>query len=112
MPNARPDNRPRRVRWAQEHLSWTCEDWERALWTDKSSFSTAGFGRRPCVIRSLEEHHLGCIDGVFNQRRQSWTVWDGFCRGIKSELVFVPGKAKLDSAAYVTVVMELHLAPL
>ena len=29
-------------------------------------------------------------------------TWGGFCGGIKSELVFVPGKAKLDSASYVT----------
>ena len=32
--NVRPDNRPRRVQWAQEHLSWTYEDWKRVLWTD------------------------------------------------------------------------------
>ena len=39
-------------------------------------------------------------------------AWGGFCGGIKSELVIVPGKAKLDSAAYVTTIMEPHLVPL
>ena len=39
-------------------------------------------------------------------------AWRGICGGIKSELVFVPGKAKLDSAAYVTTIMEPHLVPL
>ena len=36
-------------------------------------------------------------------------VWGG---GIKSDLVFIPGKATLNSAAYVTTVMEPHLVPL
>ena len=39
-------------------------------------------------------------------------VWGGFCRSIKSDLVFVPGRAILDSAAYVTTAMEQHLVPL
>ena len=111
--NVRPDNRPRRVQWAQEHLSRTYEEWKRVLWTDGSSFSTAGFGHRPWVIPSPEEeYHLDCIDEVFNQGRQSKMVWGGFCGGTKSELVFVPGRATLDSAAYVTTVMEPHLVPL
>ena len=111
--NVRPDNRPRRVQWAREHLSWTFEEWKRVLWTDESSFSTAGFGHRPWVIRSPEEeYHPDCMDEIFNQGRQSRMAWGGFCGGIKSELVFVPGKAKLDSAAYVTTIMEPHLVPL
>ena len=111
--NARPDNRPRRVQWAQERLSWTYEEWKRVLWTDESSFSTAGFGHRPWVIRSPEEeYHPDCIDETFNQGRQSKMAWGGFCGSIKSELVFVPGKATSDSAAYVTTVMEPHLVPL
>ena len=39
-------------------------------------------------------------------------VWGGFCGSIKSDLAFIPGKATLDSAAYVTTVMEPHLVPL
>ena len=33
-------------------------------------------------------------------------VWGGFCGSIKSELVFISGKAKLDTAACVVTVME------
>ena len=33
-------------------------------------------------------------------------VWGGFCGSIKSELVFISGKAKLDTAACVMTVME------
>ena len=83
------------------------------LWTDESSFSATGFGDRPWVIRKPEEeYHPDCIDEIFNQGRQSKMAWGAFRRSIKSDLVFIPGKAKLDSAAYVTTVMEPHLAPL
>lgn len=34
-------------------------------------------------------------------------VWDGFCGGIGSKSVFI---VKLDSAAYIPTVIELHLA--
>ena len=36
-------------------------------------------------------------------------AWGG---SIESELLFIPGKATLDSAVYVTTVMEPHLVPL
>ena len=36
-------------------------------------------------------------------------VWGGFCGSIKSDLAFIPGKATLYSAVYVTTVMEPHL---
>ena len=36
-------------------------------------------------------------------------VWDVFCGGIRSEPMFI---VKLDSAAYITSVMELYLVPL
>ena len=77
--NVRPDNRPRRVHWARGHLSWTYEEWKRALWTDESSFSAAGFGHRPWVIRKPEgEYHPDCINEVFGQGRQRKMVWGGF----------------------------------
>ena len=43
--------------------------------------------------------------------REGWPRAD-IVGGIKLELVFVPGKAKLDSAAYVTIIMEPHLLSL
>ena len=79
---------------------------------DGSSFSTAGFGHRPWVIQKPdEEYHADCIDETFEQGRQSKTVWVGFCGALKSDLVMVPGKAKLDSATYVATIMELHFVP-
>ena len=40
-------------------------------------------------------------------RRTSWI--GGFCGALKSDLVMVPSKAKLDSATYVVTIMEPHL---
>ena len=39
-------------------------------------------------------------------------AWGGFCGTTKSEFVFIPGKAKMDSAMYVETVMEPFLVPL
>lgn len=36
-------------------------------------------------------------------------VWGAFCGTLKSDLVFIPGKAKIDSVLYVETVMEPHL---
>ena len=112
--NIRPANRPIRVAWCRQRLHWTEEEWGRILWTDESSFSTSGFGHRPWVIRrpeELEEYHADCIDESFNQGRQSKMAWGGFCGQLKSDIVFIPGKAKLDSAMYVETIMEPHLVP-
>jgi hypothetical protein len=111
--NIRIYNKPKRVAWCQAHLHWGYEDWKRILWTDESSFSTTGFGHRPWVIRRPdEEYHPDCVDETFQQGRQCRMVWGGFCGTLKSDLVIIPGKAKLDSATYVRTVMEPHLVPM
>jgi len=38
-------------------------------------------------------------------------VWGAFCGTVKSDVVFIPGKATLDSALYVQNVMEPQLVP-
>jgi transposase len=110
--HVRPDNRPKRVAWCQERLHWTKEEWKRVIWTDESSFSTAGFAHRPWVIRKPgEEDHPDCVDNTFHSGRQTKMVWGAFCGTTKSDLIFVPGKAKIDSATYVRTIMEPALVP-
>ena len=53
-----------------------------------------------------------CTGEIFNQGRQSRMVWGGFCGSIEFDLVFLPGKAKSDSAAYAATAIEPHLVPL
>ena len=58
-----PANKPICVAWCRERLGWGFEDWLRILWTDESTFSTAGFGNRPWVTRKpSEEYHPDCVD--------------------------------------------------
>ena len=108
--NIWPANKSKRVTWCLAQLNWTEEEWGRILWTNESSFSTAGFGHRPWVIQSAaEEYHPDCVDETFEQECQSKMAWGGFCSQLKSHLVFIPGKAKLDLAMYVEAIMEPHL---
>ncbi|RPA95122.1 hypothetical protein L873DRAFT_1837288 [Choiromyces venosus 120613-1] len=96
-----------------QRLHWTYEEWSCILWTDESTFSTTGFGHHPWVIRLPEEEfYIDCVDQTFEQGRESTMAWGGFCSTTKSELVFIPGKDKMDSAMYVEAVMEPYLVPL
>jgi len=82
------------------------------IWTDESSFSTAGFGHRPWVIRKVdEEYHPDCIDNNFHSGRKSKMIWGAFCGTTKSDLIYIPGKAKIDSITYVKTVLEPALVP-
>ena len=101
-----PANKPLHVAWYREHLNWTYQDWLWVVWTDESMFSTAGFRNRPWVMRkATEEYHEDCVDETFESGRQSKMVWGAFCGTLKSQLVFVPTKAKVDSSFYVTKIM-------
>jgi transposase len=108
----RPANQPKRVAWCREHQSWTREDWLRVMWVDESSFSTSGFHHRPMVIRNADEEYVDdLVDYVYHSGRQSKMAWGAFCGDVKSDLIFIPGKAKLNSQAYVDMVMEPALIP-
>jgi len=94
--NVKLNNKPKRVAWCQARLHWTKEEWKRVIWTDESSFSMAGFGHRPWVIRKAdEEYHPDCVDLKFHSGRKSKMVWGAFYGTTKSDLIFVPGRAKL-----------------
>ena len=108
----RPANKPIRLAWCLARRHWGVEEWKRAVWTDESSFSTKGFGHRPWVIRLPEEEfHDDCIGEYCAQGRKSKMVWGAFCGTLKSDLVLIPGCAKLDSTEYVKTIMEPHLVP-
>ena len=49
------------------------------------------------------------MDETFESGRQSRMIWGGFCGTLKSRLVFIPCKAKVDSALYVSTIMYPHL---
>jgi len=110
--NLWPANKPKHVAWCQERLDWTYEEWSRVVWTYESTFSTTGFGHRPWVHHLAEaEFHIHCIAENFQTGKDSTMAWGGLSGTIKSDLVFIPGKAKMDSAVYVETIMESYLVP-
>ena len=74
-------NRIKRLRWAEEHLSWTREQWSQILWTDET-WITGGRHRRQWVTRRKgEELDPTCVlDKV--RRRRGWMFWGCF-NGVK-----------------------------
>jgi len=67
--NASPENKEKRVAWCQARLHWAKDEWKRVVWTGESSFSTAGFGHRPWVIRKVdEEYHPDYTDKNLHSR--------------------------------------------
>jgi len=105
-------NRPIKVVSYGDRLGSGYEDWLRVLWTDKSTFSTTGFRNHPWVMRKVsEEYYADCVDETFESGHTSLMIWGGFCDTLKSRLVFIPCKAKVDSASvlYVSTIMYPHL---
>ncbi|RPA88534.1 hypothetical protein L873DRAFT_1631255, partial [Choiromyces venosus 120613-1] len=106
------------LEFAQAYQHWTLEDWCQVIWTDECYIWLSGTCGRTWVTRHPgeeyedEKFHSDCIDQTFEQGRESMMAWSGFCSTTKSELVFIPRKAKMDSAIYVEAVMEPYLAPL
>jgi hypothetical protein len=56
-------------------------------------------------------YYSDCVDETFEQARQSNIVWSAFYDIKKFDIVFISGKAKLDSATYVETVIVSHLMP-
>lgn len=62
-----------RLAWATAHLNWKFEDWNRVVWTDESSFSTAGFGRVYVTRRPGEKYDQSCLVPKL-RTHASWTI--------------------------------------
>lgn len=82
------------------------------LWTDKSTFSTSGFGSCHWVThKAFEGYHEDSIDTTHESGRETKMIWEAFCGTLKSNLVFVPSKVNIDSSLCVKNIMEPHLVP-
>lgn len=100
-------NKPKRVAWCQEKLNWTEEEWKRVVWTDESSFSTAGFHYRPWVTRlPEEEYHEDCVDYTWEFGRKGVMVWGAFCGTLKSLLYIVPPGTTINSTRYLLLILK------
>ena len=108
----RPDNRPRRVLWAICTSHWRmsgrgcCEPMNPHSLLQALAINLGHPGRQEKSITRI-------VLTKFSTRacRQRWFGVD-FVGALSLNWCFVPGRTILDSAAYVTTVMEPHLVPL
>jgi hypothetical protein len=56
-----------------------------------------------------KKYHKDCIDMMFHSGQKSTMAWGVFCGTTMSDLYFVPGEAKLDSATYVKYIVVICL---
>jgi uncharacterized protein (DUF433 family) len=69
-------NQALRLTWAQEHLSWTDEQWDEICWSDES-WVQPGYHRRQWCTRKIgpsELFHPDCVQHKW-QRRIGWMFW-------------------------------------
>ena len=64
-----------RLKWAQEHLQWTIEQWYRTLWTDEFAMQVTGktriwFNRKPG-----KEYHKDYVIPKF-KKLSNCMIWD------------------------------------
>lgn len=79
--------RQTRLRWAQEHVGWTREQWDKVLWSDET-WVVGGPHRKQYVTRRQgEEYDDTCIVEK-HQRKQGWMFWGSFSGHGKGPGVF------------------------
>ena len=54
-PLLQPVNKQKRLKFAQERVDWTIDQWKSVLWTDESKFELFGSHRRQYVRRKVNE---------------------------------------------------------
>ena len=74
-PLFRRRNKQKRLKWAQEHKTWTIEQWKNVLWTGKSKFEIFGQRCRVYVRRLLtEKMNPNCLTPIVKHGRGSVMV--------------------------------------
>ena len=76
-PPLTPEHMEIRLRWAEEHVNWTLEQWYSVLWSDET-WVTYGTHRKQWVTRLPEEEfHKDCVVD-HEQRKAGWMFWGCF----------------------------------
>jgi hypothetical protein len=70
-------NRVKRLTWAQEHVTWTQEQWAQILWSDET-WVTPGRHRKTRVTRKADEALEPTCIVIREQRKKGWMFWGSF----------------------------------
>ena len=105
-----PANRQRRLAWAQQHVTWTRQQWARVMFTDESRFTLSFNDGRARVWRRQGERFA---DGTVQEHNRygggSVMVWGGMSSGTRTPLLPVGGI--LNGARYRDEVLEAVALP-
>lgn len=76
VPPLSPKNQQARLDWAQEHVTWTEEQWDQILWSDET-WVQPGYHRRQFCTRLIGPTELYLPDCITHkwQRKIGWMFW-------------------------------------
>ena len=98
-------NCKKRLAWAQEHRTWTAEQWANVLWTDEGKFCKHGSDGKVYVRRrSTEEFDPKCTKGTVKGGGGSVMVWGGITKSGPGPISQVIGI--MDAVGYVNILEE------
>lgn len=100
-----------RLRFAQDHVNWTLEDWQRVLFTDEVRVGLiSSDGRIYTWRRPGERYAACCMTPQVAFRGGSLMFWGGISFDACTELVVVRGRS-LTSQRYLYDIIEDHVVP-
>jgi transposase len=86
-PPLTPAHKVNRLQWAQQHLTWTQEQWREILWTDET-WVTAGNHRKVWITRKTgEELDPTCVVEK-HRKKGGWMFWGSFVGNQKGPHLF------------------------
>lgn len=104
-------HRALRLRFAQNHIHWTVEDWKNVLFSDETRISLSSPDGRERVWRRRHERFAqACFSHRVPFGGGSVMFWGGIQYDARTELVVVPRPA-LTAQRYVEDILEEHVVP-
>lgn len=86
-------NRKNRIRFAQNHLNWTSQNWNTVLWSDESKFKIFGSDGRSFVRRPVgKRYDANYQKPTVKHGGGSVMIWGCFSRAGVGPLVKIEGK--------------------
>jgi ketohexokinase/beta-glucosidase len=94
-------NKLQRLKWAQEHVHWSRQQWDSILWTDESMFHARNTYRTWVTRRPGEEFREDCV-AAKARGGNSWMIWGCFsgAAGLGPLLIWDKDWGKVNSETY------------
>jgi transposase len=105
-----PENRQKRLNFAQEHVAWSLDDWQKVVFSDEAHFLT-GKKNAEYVIRTKgERYHDDCIQWNSKHSMVMFSCWAMIGWNYKGPLVFYQ-KKDFCIDFYLEHILKPHVGP-